>query len=359
MLMGAAEIVAGWLAYLKAELPELSAPLVKLLASASVAMQEARSCQAGKIAAKLRGHGLVASGRRWLERWFSSGSFAAATQAGLAGAVWRRWRGAEALLLLDETAKADDLRCLKVSLAFRGRALPLAFACYRKRPGRSMVRILRDVLQRATAAAPTQARLVVVADRGLAWPALVDLCVQKGWRYLLRLQGQTKVRLPDGRCVAARDLAPKVGRPAWAGRAEVFRKAGWRAAGVVALWAKKAKEPWLLVTDLPPREGRWKTYARRMWIEQSFRDEKSHGFRWSESRVNDPRNAERLLTLMALAMLLAVSLGAWLMKKGFRHVFDPRRKRRLSLFQLGLQGLDWLLKQTTLRWRLQLCFPPP
>jgi hypothetical protein len=115
--------------------------------------------------------------------------------------------------------------------------------------------------------------------------------------------------------------------------------------------------PGLLVTDQSACVGRWRQYARRMWIEEAFRDEKSQGFQWQTSRVNDPRHVQRLLIVMALAILLTLSLGTWLIKRGRRRRYDPRRHRRLSVFQIGLHALTDCIRTAAFNWltAIHLC----
>jgi len=359
--MGCSEIVTAWTDYLKHDvLAGLAAPLVKALALFSLAIAEARHCHSSRVAAKARGTARAASQRRRWERWLANPRFdAAAVQRQLAQALWQRWPAPRALLILDETPKANDLRCLRLCVAYRRRALPLASLCYRpRRPPGGLPQLVRRLLDQAAEHVPARVTVTLVADRGLAWPALVDWCTRRGWHYLLRLQGQTRVRRADGRVVAARDLAPRRGAAPWRGRAEVFKKAGWRAVAVVAWWAAPAREAWLRVTDQSACAGRWRQYARRMWIEEAFRDEKSQGFQWQHSRVNDPVRAGRLLAVLGLAMLLVLSAGTWLVKRGYRRRFDPHRRWRLSLFQLGLHGLDSLYRGPGLKWSPQLYFHP-
>ncbi|MEE8433896.1 MAG: hypothetical protein V3S64_03825 [bacterium] len=74
-----------------------------------------------------------------------------------------------------------------------------------------------------------------------------------------------------------------------------------------------------------------------MRIEQSFRDEKSSGFQWNQSRVRDPQHNTRLLLIMALAMRHLVYLGLSLIRKGKRCCLERRDRRTLSVFQLGLR----------------------
>jgi hypothetical protein len=123
----------------------------------------------------------------------------------------------------------------------------------------------------------------------------------------------------------------------------VFKKAGWRGAAVVATWERGMKEAWLLVTDQPASLRHCRTYGKRMWVEESHRDDKRAGFHWEVSQVQDPAHALRLLLLIALAMVLAVSEGSRAQKSGRRRQLDPHRRRRLSIVQLGLRWLRYAL----------------
>jgi hypothetical protein len=359
--MGAQDIVGPWCRYLKNEVfSGLRATLIGALATFSAAMAEARHCASGQVASKARGRAKPASQRRRWERWLAQPAFdAMQAQDRLAQAIWARWSSGRTQLILDETPKANALRCLRVSIAYRRRALPLVSVCYPPdQPPQRMPRLIRTVLDRAIRHAPSHVQIVVLADRGLSWPMLLDWCTQHGCHYLLRLQSSTRVRFGDGRIVTAGDLAPRAGCRPWLGQAQVFKKAGWRCASVVACWPRGGQQPWLLITDESACANRWRQYARRMWIEEAFRDEKSHGFQWQQSRVNDPDHADRLVTILALATLLLLSIGTCLIKRGLRHWFDPRRHRRLSLFQLGLQAVNQLERLLELKVRLVFYFHP-
>jgi TusA-related sulfurtransferase len=360
-VMGAKEMVASWTEYLKSEvLSGLGTNLGNALASLSVMMADARHCQSGRLAAHGCDEAKPASRRRRWERWLANPRFdPRVVQQKLNQSIWKCWRGAQALLLLDETPKANDLRCLRVSLAYRHRAMPLASICYRPhRLPQPMPKLVRQVLARAVAEVPAGVSIVVIADRGLAWPSIVDWCQKQKCHYLLRLQSTTQMRRGDGSIHAVKELAPRPGCRPWCGTAEVFRKAGWRTASVIAQWPRGCQEPWLLVTDQSACAGRWQQYARRMWIEESFRDEKSQGFQWQSSRINDPRRTERLLLIMTIAQLLLISLGTWLIKRGHRRRYDPRRYRRLSLFQLGLTAWRELLTNTPFHWPTMIYLCP-
>lgn len=323
-------------------LPALHGHMENTLTEATAAMLLAAHCQLSRLALvgvgrarapsrERRWQRLVANSRLTMKRALNS---------------WARWVLAdarEATLILDETPQGNRLRVMKLARQIRGRAVPLLWHCYRPDAlPMSQDRVVLDLLRRVARAMPGAGQVTLLADRGLSWPAVLDFCVQHRWHYILRVQGQTRVRLPDGRQVRADALTPRAGTR-WCGAAWVFKKAGWRACNVVAHWPAGHEQPWLLITDLPANGYRCRQYRKRMRIEESFRDEKTHGFQWNQSRIRRPQHASRLLLVMAMAMALAIRLGLLLIKTGQRHRLERRHRRTYSVFQLGLRHIQCLL----------------
>jgi len=345
--MSATSIVRQWQRVVSTQLlPDLHGHLRTALAEFSYAMVAAGHCQAGRIAVHVPRKVQPASCCRRFERLLANEHLDPERPP----EQWYRnllahWDGGTAVLILDETSKWQELRALCLRVAYAHRALPLAMVCYPPdQPPKPMPDLVRDLLEQVHRNLPKNIRIVLLADRGLAWPVLVDWCTEHGWHYVLRLQGQTRVVLPRGRECMARDLARRVGQRWW-GPAEVFKKAGWRGANVVATWERDMKEPWLLLTDQKASLRHCRTYGKRMWTEESFRDDKSSGFHWEQSHVNDPVHAWRLLLVMALAMVLAAVIGSSAEENGQRRALDPHRRRRLSVIQLGLRWLHHLIAQ--------------
>lgn len=338
--MSASSIVHDWRGTVRDLLPGLHGHQANTLADLSLAVALAGDCRAGRVAPRLPTAAAPASTRRRFERALANPRLRPrVAQRDLGRALLAHWAGRTVLLVLDETPRANDLRAMCVRVAHAGRALPLAAEVYRTGAApRPMPLLVRGLLRQVRGCLPRPCRVVLLADRGLAWPTLVDFCAESGWHYVLRLLGQTVIRFPDGTERAARELAPRVGTR-WVGAAAAFRKAGWRGAGVVATWERGMKEPWVLLADEPGSLRHARAYAKRMWVEESFRDDKGGALGWGDSRVDRPAHAGRLLVLLALAVVLAVSLGGAATKAGRRRAVDPHRRRRLSIVQVGLQWL--------------------
>ena len=340
--MGAARMLHQWAHRVRHLVPDWHGHQSKSLAAMAWSLCLAGDCRTTWMALCRPTPAKGSSTRRRFERFLSNPRLDITTGAISLGKAMLadfggrgRGPGSQLTLLLDETTLGPWLLCMKVSLAYHGRALPLAWLCYRQ--GQLPIpqpQIVELVLRQAALCLPRRASVVLMADRGLSWPLIIDLCGELGWNYLLRVQEQTGVQLSGGRSGRMGALASGQGQT-FMGPGEVFRAAGWRRTNIVATWKKGERERWLLITDLPPRLGRCNDYRRRMWQEESFRDEKSHGFNWQRSRVRDPDHANRLLLVMMLATWMVMATGSLLIKRGWRHLVETTSHASLSIFQLG------------------------
>lgn len=364
--MHAPAVVARWRARVRDLLPRLHGHTCKALADLSLALLETCHVHAGRLALRLPGvHRARVQPRsavRRIERLLANPRLRVwDCAAALSAQVWARLDrpGAELLLLLDETPLRNDLRVLKLSVGLEGRALPLQWFCYRGNdlPHALPCLVARLLLGFGRTLPHPRGRVILLADRGLAWPLLLDLCTRLGWDFLLRVQAQTRLRSATLTERPIQALVPHPGTQ-WYGEAEVFKEAGWRRVQVAARWRRGDPEPWILISSRPATAALFGRYRRRMQQEESFRDEKSSGFQWHKSQVRTPAHADRLLLAIALAMQLALRIGQALRRGPERRLFERRGRRELSLFQLGLRYLSWAAPECLLR-RLNLNFFPP
>jgi hypothetical protein len=346
--MSANPSVPVWSATLNQLLPDLGKPLRKALAVFSIGLAVASHCHSTRVASCTPAPAAPASKRRRLERLLANPRLdAEAVTASLVRSLAEAWAGARPrrhwVLIIDETDRDEQIRSLQILLAYKRRAIPLAVRAYRPdfrgRP-RLLMRLLGLIRRHLPAGAP----VTVLADRGLAWPQLVRFCEKSGWHYVLRIQRQTAV-WPEGAETHARAdaLLPARRGRAFTCRARVFKVAGWHDCyftAVQAGGARGAREPGLLISDRPGASRHYRRYGQRTWCEETFRDEKSGGFCWRQSRVDDPAHATRLLVVMMLATLLCLAVGSHVVKRGLRRSLDPHARRLWSYFRLGLRWLS-------------------
>lgn len=336
----------GWSQEVRRLLPASGVWQQRALAVFSLGMASAKHCGASQVAAVVPGAATVPSTTRRFERFLANERVdVRATRAAVGAAVLEQGRGQTLWLALDEThqghtATGARLGMLAIRLVYRERAIPLAWTCYR--PGKAAAPfpvLIGRLIAEVAALVPPDTQVVLMTDRGLSWPSLIDQCRTVGWSFLCRVQGSTRLTMADGDCGPIRDRAPHPGTR-WQGQGHAFLKAGWRAVNVVAVWRQGDDEPWLLVTDLDPTWLRCTQYRHRMDEELSFRDDKSSGFDWDASRVRHPDHMDRLLLILQLAAVFVLAQGVFVLLHGYRHVLERPDRRTLSLFSLGLRWLD-------------------
>lgn len=263
--------------------------------------------------------------------------------------AWVKWiaqtyGGARWVILVDETKLSTHLSVMMVGLAYRGRAIPLLWRCYTPTdyPPEGQVALIVELLARLRLLVPTEIAITVQADRGIGTsPDLIRQLQRLGIDFLLRVQGQTRLRLPNGRVHALASLV-KPGE-IWCGQADVFKKAGWLRLYVRLEWRLGEKSPWCLLTNSPWHRSH--DYALRAWHEQSFRDLKSFGFRWNASHVWRPAHAHRLLFVLSLAYAWVLSQATLFTPE--ERLSPSRTAPRLSLFRRGLRWLRHQFPHTT------------
>jgi hypothetical protein len=157
-------------------------------------------------------------------------------------------------------------------------------------------------------------KVVVLADRGFGRAGLARTCHELKLRYRIRIK-------PDV-CVA---------HPSYTGRLDdsPLRPGVWRVLSgaqyrsdkavtlnVVVRWPKGLPAhrdgPWFLMTDLPGNAVQLTAlYAKRMAVEELFRDGKCgrYGFGLRHTQVTATARLDRLILVLALALILLTGLG--------------------------------------------------
>lgn len=353
-----------WEAEVSRVLSEVGVWQRRALALFSLGIASAKHCGLARVAAVVPGLAAVPSTTRRFERLLANERLdVRAARSAVAAAVLEPGRGQTVWLALDETHQGRTetgarLGMLALRLVYRERAIPLAWVCYR--PGQApapLLTLIDGLIAEVAALVPSGTQVVLMTDRGLSWPSVVDQCRRVGWSFLLRVQRQARVQTPTGQPQPLGDLVPHPGTR-WQGHGCVFKDAGWRDVNVVAVWRRGTAQPWLLVTDLAPTWVRCDQYRHRMDEEESFRDDKASGFDWDASRVRDPTHMERLLLVLQLAACFVLAQGTFVLQHGLRLTLERQDRRTLSVFSLGLRWLDRARSHfVPLLPRLHLPFP--
>jgi hypothetical protein len=247
--------------------------------------------------------------------------------------VFQQVRPERVVLVIDETTLRDHLRVLTVSLAYRQRCLPLAWLCTPSTWSAGQVERIAQLLHAIAAGLPPATRPIVLADRGIGTsPALMRLIQDMGWQFLLRVTDSSQF-YHQQRWTSLAHLARR-------GRTRrlhgcLFKKRG-RLTDITlwCVWESAFPKPLCLASNSPTL--RPALYRQRFWIEATFKDWKSRGFHWEDSRLWSSTRSSVLLLALALASLFAARLSARLP--------EPARRRYawatpISWFQLALRLL--------------------
>lgn len=261
-------------------------------------------------------------------------------------------------LIVDESTHTDRIHLLRVSLAYRGGSVPVAWLTWaqqtRLAPGDYWY-ALDEVLAQVAAWLPPVGTVIVLADRAYDVPPFLDRLSAYGWHWIVRCKarGTLRLRTHQGQELVVRDLlAARLPAPGTRCklRAQCFKDAGWREVSLVAHWGRGHPEPLVLLSDLPPRWALLAAYRRRFWTEPGFRSDKTRGWHWEQAQVQGVVHHQRLLVALAWARLVLLCLGVVAAQQRLATSPPPARTPvRASLFTLGLLAVrPWLYQTTTL-----------
>jgi hypothetical protein len=347
--------VTEWTATIQTHLPQLTTPQATVLALWSLGMVLARSCALTAVRALLAAWlGRKEPAVRQQLRAFCYKAAATRGPARTALAVetgcvpllaWgvAQWEGTPWALALAATTLGTRLTVLAISGVSRGCAIPLAWAVLPATATHAWRREWWRMLRQGRRAVPRTWTVLVLADRGLYARWLLRRITRLGWHPFLRINTGGTFR-PKGhvRGVPLQTLVPESGT-SWQGTG-IACKGRHRQlhCPLLACWEAGEKDPWVILTALPPEASSAGWYGLRAWIEQGFKSTKRAGWPWHRTPMTTPERAARLWLAVAVAprWLLRVggeadeTLPASTVPDSTALVPTPRRMRRATRVRL-------------------------
>jgi hypothetical protein len=254
-------------------------------------------------------------------------------------------------MILDQTT-VRGVETLLIGVVFEGRVLPIAFSCFMKKFIHKSQNILEhSLILAAMSCFPVEFRPLLILDRGYARVALFVKFREEGIPFLCRAKRNVMVYLP------AQTKGQTLGRfkikPGQLLRYSVlYHSQKKEALDLIIYFGKGYKEPWYLLissgTSLTA-EQIIELYAKRMSIEQGFRDWKTHlGIRGLVFYAEDPApRLTRLLLAFSLSYLLCLALGSTQPALSVRAFVEIQRRkprhgttRTLSVLSIGILRLS-------------------
>jgi hypothetical protein len=245
----------------------------------------------------------------------------------------------EIRLIADGTKVGFGHQLLIVAVAFRRRAIPIAWTWVKGSRGHSSAAKQLALLAYVRRLIPDKTPVLLVGDSEFGAVEVIRQLEAWGWRYVLRQKANHKVNLGQRDWQRFGDLIETPGQSDWWGRGLLTLNHA-HPTNLLAHWKRGEKEPWLLATDLPSRREALSAYRRRMWIEEMFGDMKGNGFDLESTHLRHFLRLSRLTLAIALLYVWLISTGSRAIKDGQRHLVDRAERRDLSVFQIGLRLVE-------------------
>ncbi len=245
------------------------------------------------------------------------------------------WGKSSLFLALDTSMFWDRFCLIRVSIIYRGRAIPLVWKVIEHKSSSVAFTVYEELLKSAAdLLSSVDAPIIFLADRGFVHAQLMRHIRQIGWQFRIRIKSNSSVILPSVGRRSVSDIAPPPGRASFLHGVRL----GDEDAGLVHLAVGNhtgSGELWAIVSSQPTGIQTFKEYGLRFDIEEEFLDEKSGGFDVEQSGIRSADALERLFLPIAAAILFLVIQGVQVVRTGKRRCVDPHWFRGWSYLKIG------------------------
>jgi len=259
-------------------------------------------------------------------------------------------------LIIDTTKVGPAARMMSISLAYRRRALPLVWSVHAGAKGHTSLKQQMALFDYLRPMISSTAEVWVTGDTEFQSVLLLKQLQGYGWHFVIRQRGAILVRNAQFNWKRIDDFDLQLGQSREIGWVRVTQKhdLGWF--WLVLHWEDGEDVPWYLLSDRPlPLYQLLKHYRIRMWTEEMYGDMKGHGFDLEATHLRDTQRISRLLLGVCLTFVWLISLGSWVVKRGFRPQVDRKSRRDKSYFRIGW---DWVERCLRLDNPLHFRFVP-
>ena len=308
-----------------------------------VGIYQSRSVHLSKVAGKIPGLANLVSLTRRLSRFLDNPAIHVREWYEPIARQWlqAQWRCLKEIrFIVDGTKVGFGHQLLMVSLAYRRRAIPIAWTWVRQVRGHSSALKQLALLNYVRSLFPSGVPVFLVGDCEFGSVEVLKWLDQWHWFYVLRQKSDSGIWLRHSTEWKPFDsFVQKAGQSLWLGNGYLTASHIYPTSLLVH-WQSGEKEPWCLATNLPDRDLTLQYYRRRMWIEEMFGDLKKHGFDLESTMLHTFLRLSRLTLAVACLYVWLISFGARTIHRGWRSLVDRSDRRDLSIFQIGFRFLQ-------------------
>jgi hypothetical protein len=197
---------------------------------------------------------------------------------------------------------------LWAGIPFKGRCIPIHFAVMRnphltkERQHDRMIHLEYDFLRFMRIHLPWDRRWIIIGDRGFGNKRNMHLCKSIGFDYIFRVKGDTRVTTKGGKQYKNR-LIKNLPKAKW-------RRNVWFHGVITNLLAltENTDDPWYLVSSLNNPKTIQRRYEQRMWVEEMFRDMKTHT-ELKKALLRSLNATKRLAFCLQLSFIIVFFVG--------------------------------------------------
>ena len=244
-------------------------------------------------------------------------------------------------IALDTSMLWNKLCHIRISVIYRGRAIPLVWKTIKHKSSTVAFEKYRDLLEKTVTLLPLGTNVVFLADRGFADTELMKyLSDTLDWHWRIRIKSSFYTYRRNQRRCKITNIRLKRGQARFWHNIYITEKKF----GVVHLALGKpigVKEDWLIVSDQPTDISTFDDYGLRFDIEENFLDDKSSGFQLESSLFRSADVISRLVLVLALATLFLVCQGTEVVASDKRRWVDAHWFRGNSYLKIGWK---WVLR---------------
>ena len=243
-------------------------------------------------------------------------------------------------LIIDASKVSFGFQLVMVAIAYRGRALPLAWTWVGYHQGHSTTHKQLALLSYVRSLLPEGLSVSLVGDCEFGRSRLLEYLDHWGWTYALRQPGDHLVMTKQvSRWRRLDSLLAVTNVPLWLGPV-LLTQANAYPTHLVLFWRHGEKTPWFLATNLRCPRAALQLYRRRMWIEQMFGDMKGHGFDLESSHLQHFLRLSRLTLAVCFLYVWLMATGEYVDFSDLNDYVDRSDRRDLSLFRLGWDFIE-------------------
>ncbi|MCP4613380.1 MAG: transposase [Planctomycetes bacterium] len=245
------------------------------------------------------------------------------------------WGNHTIYLALDTTMLWNTFCQIRLSVIYRGRAVPILWKTIKH--GSSTVAFIeyRDLLNEAKKLLPLGANVIFLADRGFADTELMEyLSESLHWHWRIRIKSSFLVFKDGKKRGKTGSIWLRRGQALFLQKVQITKK---KFGPVYLALAKPhgVDEDWFIVSDQPTSTKTFEEYGLRFDIEENFLDDKSNGFQLESSSLRSAKAISRLTLVLAVTTLFLVSQGTEVVSSEKRRYVDAHWFRGNSYLKIG------------------------